>query len=95
MKPSEFLTDESKWIKGALAKDKNGNYCDVLHSHGECYCLLGLLFKFYRGSDFFNKEQNLRNIITDKTGIGSITRFNDHPNTIFQDIKEVLIQAGL
>lgn len=82
MKILDILTDETKWIKGRL-----------LNGHGG-YCLRGALSRASRGQHglYEQKEEALLSAI--KTlypdGPGSITLFNDHPDTTFSDIQRVV-----
>jgi hypothetical protein len=95
MKPSELLSDESKWTKGAIARD-NGQPCPF--NIGECWCAIGAAL--YCDIDEVERarlDEVAKALFPDRViGIfAMVANFNDHPDTTFEDVRRVLIEAGL
>lgn len=88
-KPSEALSDESKWVQRSPAIDINGDPCHP--DKGVCWCLLGVML--YCGVSF-EKRQQVR-AMTVRMGFEGVSDFNDHPNTTFKDVRNLLLRAGL
>jgi len=94
MKVSDILCDESKWTKGALAKDKNGNKVDIHCPDAVCYCIMGAFGKAREFKNSIHKVwDSIYNIYGNK--YKDIPDFNDSSDTTFEDIKKVLERAGL
>ncbi len=98
MKPSELLSDRSKWTQDAFARDAKGYPVAATGPSATCFCLLGALRKC--GHDINDlgggtPYRILRDIVVAQTGFTTITIFNDSPNTTFDDIKKVLQLANL
>jgi hypothetical protein len=74
MKISELLCDESKWTKGALARDKFGNSIHPHDKNAVCWCLLGATSKCYAKSGKFKTMFD----VLSASLIDSIADFNDH-----------------
>jgi len=100
MKISELLTDESKWCKGSFAKTAYGFETTCNNPDACQWCLLGARYtaNLTRGENDALIDAVLA-LYPNRCGIyrdtDSLVRFNDHPNTTFDDIKRVLEHAGL
>jgi hypothetical protein len=88
----ELFSDESKWTKGASARDAYGNPCRWTSKQAVCFCLYGAIAKAYAD----DKEHNFKEI-TDKLRVyvfkqtgQPLSVFNDDFNTSFQDIRRVI-----
>lgn len=85
MKIKELFTDESKWTKGRLYGDKNGQ-TTVQLSEAESFCLLGACTKCYRDLDERVKIENkIYEAILPSFTVG---RFNDTHS--FTEVKELV-----
>lgn len=101
MKVLEVLSDASKWTQMWFAKDKDGNRILAESEHACQWCLLGAVRKAYRKeNDMYVAHSKLRVAIKklfpermadDK----SISVFNDHKLTTFEDVKLVLEEADV
>lgn len=94
MKPSELLSDESKWTKFYFAKLPNGNGVHWSNRMAKCFCLAGALSRCGK-SDAVNLNRVYTVLQKLYPQHASLVDFNDHPATTFADIKAVLREAGL
>lgn len=98
MKVRELLSDESKWTKGYYARDKYLHLVSYDDPQAVKFCLMGALDKCYDDYDQWKEAlDRLITAVSEKTGIPYLTlpAFNDHPDTKFSDIQEVLAQADI
>lgn len=86
MKPSELLSDESKWTKGAFAEDRKGIPVHSKSDDAVKWCILGALNK----CGCIKEQVKLEQIV-----MGNAAEFNDAPTTTFRDVRELLLKAGL
>lgn len=93
MKPSDMLSDESKWTKRAMGRRQDGTICAAGNPAAVCRCLVGTLLTCGITPDTENWAQ-LEKYARDK-GFPSLIGFNDHPNTTFSDVHAALLAAGL
>jgi len=96
---STILTDESKWTKGAFARNQNGVVCDLYGADACKYCLTGFVclvsqhdIKLRR--KIYSKLDDAIVKYTKETNT-SIMLFNDGMGTTFEDVKKVLEIANL
>lgn len=89
MKPSELLSDESKWTRGVCARDAQGNEVDVNSDKACSFCIVGALIVCFPN---FQQRHKIYNTILDSEAMET---FNDDPKTTFVDIKDLLEKAGL
>lgn len=47
MKIRELFADKSKWTRGAMARDKDGNRATPTSRCSTCWCMLGAIYKCY------------------------------------------------
>lgn len=109
MKISNLLYREDRWIKGALAKSKDGTMLqnlNIYHFDGgkeidpsvQCvaYSLQGAIVRLYSGDSQGDMFIRLGNIVRNYFGQKVyLAQWNDDPATSFQDVKNVLKLAGL
>lgn len=93
MKMKEFYTHESKWTTQYLARDKRTKKRASMSKamscpENHCFCLLGALELCYNPYTHIDKHNTIRNKLFDE--VGDIARFNDSPNTTFEDIKNLV-----
>jgi hypothetical protein len=90
MRISEVLSDESKWTKGAFARDTEGKEVPAEDEKAVRWCLVGAAIKCRKDYKLFRHP-----ILTDwwewKPGF-SIVRFNDADTTTFKDIRRVVAE---
>lgn len=85
MKIKELLDSETKWTKGSMAKDKEGNAVPYGSQEATCYCLLGAAHLCYSVSPEVDvgdsKFYEIRNKMYDKIqaeyGCSGVMGFND------------------
>lgn len=97
MKPSELLSDPSKWTQGAASRDKNGN--KILLNHifspdAQCYCLLGALEVCKVLSEARKKLYLRIGTMFPRSG-GHFISFNDDLQTTYEDVIYVLEACDL
>lgn len=107
MKPSELLTDESKWARGCYARDKQGESVPPESQESVCWCMIGVCL----ASGIWDSaiDRRLRGVIALEANRGlvpslgeypevwdiHVASFNDAPETTFEQVKRVLVEAGL
>lgn len=97
----KYIKDANSWTKGAYARDKYGNNCNI-DSHNACkYCLSGALSadghhldkEYMRLHKIIEKyvaeNDKYKDSFDDVLGV-NIPGFNDHELTTWEDIKEVI-----
>lgn len=87
MKIKELLSDESKWTKGAIARDKDGVQTWSGSPNAYQWCLVGAIHKCYSNSSHI--EQILANYFKGS----SIAVFND--NATFAEIRKVIEELDI
>ena len=110
MKIKELLFNEKKWTQGALARDKNGKAISCLDikyldggrtqidfgKNATSWSLPGAISICY---DYDERDKVLEKIHSAMRGVLNkdmyISAFNDHENTTFQDVKKVVLEAGV
>jgi hypothetical protein len=92
VKPSELLSDESKWTKKEIARDKSGNCVHPKSSDAVCFCILGAYYKC-ESVGIGRVSAAVRDLFPERDQ--GIPYFNDHPETTFEDVRKVLLAAGL
>lgn len=99
MKITEVLSDESKWARNTLARDKYLAAVDPTDALAVCWCLDGAIDKCYSTFEDRAKVCKIaRQAIDTKypslinqghTDFGAIAIFNDSTETKFQDVFEI------
>ena len=88
MKIKELFTDSSKWTKGSLARDKNGDLTSYYSSDAVCFCLHGAIYKCYE--DFGDKSSIITNKIRKEIKRYSISGWNDAEERTFEEVKNLV-----
>ena len=88
MKVKELFSDQTKWTQGAYAKSKNGTHLFSCDPTAVCFCLYGAISRCYEGDQdhFLTVSNKVRKAI----GINDIFTWNDDPNRIFQEVKDLV-----
>ena len=96
MKISQILNDETKWTKSYDAVDKYGNPIGPC-SHNACkWCLAGVVIKMtgVRSLPILLKlAKAAAKLFPERGGLNfyyNISEFNDHPDTTFEDVQQVI-----
>ncbi len=79
----DLFTDESTWIKWALARDINGNDVGENSPRAVQWCLVGGLYKCYQGDKIRSIHSKICSYIGDKL----ISVWNNAPERTFADIR--------
>jgi hypothetical protein len=98
MKIKELLSDESKWIKGYFAADKDGNILDDEYNERACkFCLLGALDKCYgtNANEYRRVRAKIESRIIPNETLGTIVRWNDAPERTFADVKQLVEELDI
>ena len=96
MKIRELLSDETKWCKKALARDKNDEKIDVDSKHACKWCLYGAMCKCYNINEEFNDvREKIYNQLTKKRNMVTISQWNDCCSTYFKDVKELIDELDI
>jgi hypothetical protein len=98
MKIRELLTDKSKWIKGAYAKDKYGDSINESDQDACQWCLDGAGYCCY-GIGVWQKEVRpkvctaIEKLNQQKDAV--VVNWNDDPNTTFEDVKKLVEELDI
>jgi hypothetical protein len=108
MKISRLLLNESKWTKGCLGRDKNGNPINsfnILHCDGKevdlgkdavSFSLYGAVVRLYQGDGQAEVFLKLGEAVRRYSGRKIwLAQWNDEQETTFADIQAVLELANL
>ena len=87
----ELFDNESKWIQGNLATDKDGQFCSPNSTEAVKWCLIGGIYKCYTTSNpaIFGsmKYREVYDKLSDVSyhffGEEWLTRWNDNPDRKF------------
>jgi len=95
MKPSELLSDKTKWTKWVSARSATQKAVEPDDEKAVCWCVIGAINKCYGyGSEYNRAIGALRDIIRKKYGLFGIASWQDLRDTTFEQVKEVLKEAG-
>lgn len=89
MKIHEFLEGHrERWTKEVNARTAEGEHCSIDDCNATCWCLNGLIFKFYPKTkhdviDTINSYLTKSLIITEE---GGFTKWNDAPKRSFDEV---------
>lgn len=88
-----ILKNEKCWIKGELARNKDGDRVEPCDSDAVCFCVAGALMKLhgYMSDDYFQGRQKLLSV----TNHSSLPNINDAPDMTFTKLKELIRKAGV
>lgn len=88
MKIKELFTDSSRWTKGALARDINGEFTDI--DHGYSFCLSRAIYKCYPYDSkliIFKIKPKLKEPL--------IVNWNDAPERTFEEVKALVEELDI
>ena len=88
MLPSQLLANKENWTIGVYARDRNGREVRFSSETAFSFCINGACKRC--GAD----RMKLLPIIKTR-GFNNVIRFNDHPETTYEDVLSVLQEAGL
>jgi hypothetical protein len=99
MKASDLLDRPERWTQGCSARDVSGNRVYSLDTHAVCWCALGALIVSHKDRpepDYEAARDELLAAIQRRHGseYAAITRWNDDSKRTFEEVREVLIDAG-
>lgn len=87
MKPSEVLTDESKWIKGQFGRDANGYPVSISEvSEAVCFCSRGAI-RYALGAEKAPAFGLALKVIVGQP----VINWNDDPERTFEDVRAALL----
>lgn len=96
MKIQELLSDESKWTKGEMARNIDGDQVGYDNPTAVCWCLLGAINKCYPYEKRETIRQKIFNFINDSLLCEKgITGFNDSPKITFSDVKNLITELDI
>jgi hypothetical protein len=98
VKIKELLSDESKWCRGAFAKDKDGFPITESHQDACKWCLAGAGYFCYGIVDWENEVgPRAWAAIRKLTGLEEVSasRWNDDPNTKFEDVRKLIEELDI
>ena len=104
MKVKELLKDENCWTQYKNSRDKYGEGVDPDSNDACCWCLAGAMIKVYgeamATSKEFSRLTDTAQTLFSIRGLSwddnySFVRFNDNPNTTFEDVKKVVELADI
>lgn len=92
MKVQDILTDESKWCKGALARDVNGFEVEDVWSDGAVkFCLFGAI---KRALGNFSGAMEIDDKICTKLGRDSVL-WNDAQDRTFAEVRGLIEELDI
>ena len=105
MKAHELLSSHEVWCQESPAEDAFGNKVHALHPNAVRWCALGAIQKTYPPVEWEGAMDSLlRALSVSEKGIAQLTKsdkacclmeWNDDRQYSFQDIREILIEAGI
>jgi len=94
MKILDVLSSEDKWTKGFYAKDAEGHPVETYHPDACSFCLVGAVLVC--GPSSSERNTIMKALYQALTGsYGEVPKFNDDPETTFEDIVSLVKEAGL
>jgi hypothetical protein len=86
----KLLSDESKWTKGAYARDKDGVEGTKSFKAAVCWCLSGAIIHCYRldASRFLG-------VIQRRLNVAFIADWNDAPERTFAEVRALVEELGI
>ncbi len=85
----KLFDDKSKWIKGAFAKNKNGNVVLAVEETATQFCLVGAS-RHLAPVECDAFREDFRNYLQTTHGVGSIVEFNDDKDTTYRKMRTAL-----
>lgn len=91
MKAHQILSDESKWCKGANARDSSGRSVSSDSPSAVCFCLRGSIYRAYDDEISWDK---CFHSLAGRVG-KCLATWNDAPERTFAEVKAVLVELDL
>ena len=91
MKAHEILSDESKWTKGAMARNSDDDECCETGAIACKWCILGAVFVAY---PLPTNRQAAIDALTNKLGL-PVYPWNDDETTTFNDVRNLLLELDI
>lgn len=92
MKPSELLSDPSKWCQHDEARKSNGDVALARDPEACQWCAVGAMRLCYPDSgERYEAIEKFRSV----TGAANITDWNDSPYRTFDQVRGAFIRAGM
>ena len=105
MKAHQLLNSPDIWCQESPAEDARGNRVPAFHPQAVKWCALGALQKVYPPLEWEGAmDRILRALSVSENGIGQLSKsdkacslmeWNDHQNSSFRDIREILSEADV
>ena len=93
MTVAELLDSPEKWTKRAFAKDADGRHVNEQSDRAVCWCLAGAVWRCYGCGP--EADEAFEKLWKHVALHGAVSKFNDHYTTIFEDIRRVVLAAGV
>lgn len=90
MTVQELLDDPSKWTKGALARDIDGEGLEADNSSAVCWCLIGAIQKCYGVAWIGVVIKCMRHLSVDW-----IDLWNNDPQRSFAEVKSLVTELNI
>ena len=94
MKVRDLLTDETKWTKGAFARDKEGKVIGSGSPLACCWCLSGAAFHCV-GDDSDESAYAILARIRERVGHASVAAWNDDPKRTFAEVRALVEELDI
>lgn len=94
MKVHELLSDETKWCRGNLALDAEGNPRRPSDPLAIRWCMIGAFMKCYEDSAEIGMCDEIYDLVREKCN-SPIAKFNDNLKTTFQQVKQLFLDLDI
>ena len=91
MKIAELLSDETKWCKGANAKNKDGLAVSIKSPTAVSWCLIGAVRYCYDPTERWNITRLLYKALRTKP----IAAWNDDVRRTFKDVEALVLKLKI
>lgn len=92
MKAHELLSSPDKWIKGTLARNKDGQWAGIKDDNASCWCALGAIYKCYGFATKIATAQIIK--LTSKLNC-NIAPWNDAPGRTYEEVVGLLRELDI
>jgi hypothetical protein len=91
MKAYELLSDPSKWTKGVIARNSNGERVAGYDPSATCFCLYGAIKRCYPGYAAEETFSRIQECVPDRDAIG----WNDAPERTYDEVITLLKELDI
>ena len=96
MKISELLGSPDKWCQGSGAQKEDGAIVDSLSQNATKWCIYGALWKCYRDSEErYEALMKLNEALKMVFGDSHLVWWNDYRYRTFEDVRQLVLEAGV